>query len=237
LIYQVSQRNKLKKFADILRFPNVYENFHPLNPFLQNGDDKELVMKGKWNTEHFKRKAKICLELACGRGEYSLALASKYPETHFIGVDIKGARIWQGARQALDDEMNNVAFLRTRIENIAAFFEKAEVDEMWITFPDPFLRESKENRRLTSHNFLNRYMNFLDPENQIHLKTDSPELYEFTLESLATFEKSTILEHYDDIYALPDLPNPDLIFQTYYERKHLSDNKTIKYVRFHLDID
>lgn len=233
----MSQRNKLKKFADILRFPNVYENFHPLSPHLQNGEKKELVMKGKWNSDHFDREAKICLELACGRGEYTLALGDKYPDRHFIGLDIKGARIWQGAKKALDDELTNVAFLRTRIENIGSFFDKSEVEEIWITFPDPFLRDSKENRRLTSHNFLNRYLHFLHPENQIHLKTDSSELYEFTLESLDTYEKAKLLEHYDDIYALPELPNPDLIHQTYYERMHLSNRKTIKYVRFHLDID
>ncbi len=235
--YQLSQRNKLKKFADILRFPNVYENFYPLNAFLQNGDQKEILMNGKWNSDHFKKEAKLCLELACGRGEYTLALGEKYKDTHFIGLDIKGARIWQGAKTALDSGLNNVAFLRARIENIASFFDKEEVQEMWITFPDPFLRDSKENRRLTSHNFLNRYLNFLHSDNTIHLKTDSPELYEFTLESLESYERAIIIEHYSDIYSLPALPNPDLVFQTYYERQHLSNKKTIKYVRFQLDID
>ena len=233
----MSQRNKLKKFADILRFPNVYENFHPLHPHLQNGERKDLIMKGKWNSDHFNNEANLCLELACGRGEYTLALGEKYPDTNFIGLDIKGARIWQGAKHALDNKLENIAFLRARIESISAFFEKGEVDEMWITFPDPFLRDSKENRRLTSHNFLNRYLSFLKPQHKIHLKTDSPELYEFTLESLETYEKARIIEHYDDIYSLSELPNPDLIFQTYYERKHLADKKTIKYIRFELDID
>jgi len=232
----VSQRNKLKKFADILRFPNVYENFNPLSAHLQNGEETEIELKGKWNSDHFKKEAKICLELACGRGEYTLALGKNYPETHFIGLDIKGARIWQGASRAIEDNLSNVAFLRTRIENIAAFFAAGEVSEMWITFPDPFLRDSKENRRLTSHNFLKRYMEFLHKDNIIHLKTDSPELYEFTLESLSIYPAATILEEYDDIYSLPTLPNPDLIFQTYYERKHLQDKKTIKYIKFHLEI-
>ncbi len=233
----MSQRNKLKKFADILRFPNVYENFNPLSPLLQNGDVHEIDMKGKWNTKHFKRNAKICLELACGRGEYSLALAERYPDTHYIGLDIKGARIWQGASKAIESKFDNVAFVRARIENITSFFDKGEVSEMWITFPDPFLRESKENRRLTSHNFLNRYLHFLSPENVLHLKTDSPELYEFTLESLASYNRATIKEHYEDIYSLPELPQSDLVFKTYYEKKHLADSKTIKYIQFHLDID
>ncbi len=232
----MSQRNKLKKFADILRFPNVYENFDPLSPFLQNGAVKEIEMKGKWNAEHFKKDANICLELACGRGEYSVALAEAYPDTHFIGLDIKGARIWQGATRAIEQKLDNAAFVRARIENIAAFFEKDEVKEMWITFPDPFLRDSKENRRLTSHNFLNRYLSFLHTDNQIHLKTDSPELYEFTLESISTFDKATLIEEYDDIYSLPSLPNPDLKFKTYYERMHLEKGKTIKYIRFQLDV-
>ena len=107
---------------------------------------------------------------------------------------------------------------------------------MWITFPDPFLRDSKENRRLTSHNFLNRYLTFLSDDNIIHLKTDSPELYEFSLESLETFEKANIIAQYDDIYNLPELPNPDLMFKTYYEKKHLANMKTIKYLKFHLDV-
>ena len=233
----MNQRNKLKKFADILGFPNVYENFNPLSPLLQNGDLHNIDMKGKWRSDHFKKEARICLELACGRGEYTLALAERYPENHYIGLDIKGARIWQGAKRALDSEFQNVAFVRARIENIASFFEQHEVNEMWITFPDPFLRDSKENRRLTSHNFLKRYLNFLSPDNIIHLKTDSPELYEFTLESLDTFDKANITEHFHDIYSLPKLPQADLEFKTYYENMHLANGKTIKYVQFHLEID
>ena len=233
----MSQRNKLKKFADILRFPNVYENFNPLSPLLQNGDIHDINMKGKWNEEHFKKEAKICLELACGRGEYSVALAERYPDKHFIGLDIKGARIWQGARIAIESKFDNVAFVRARIENIPSFFEKHEVSEMWITFPDPFLRDSKENRRLTSHNFLNRYLHFLSPDNILHLKTDSPELYAFTLESLDTYEKAKIIKHFDDIYSLPALPQADLDFKTYYEKMHLANSKTIKYIQFHLDVD
>lgn len=233
----MSQRNKLKKFADILRFPNVYENFNPLSPHLQNGDKIDIELKGKWNSHHFKKESKICLELACGRGEYTIALGEAYPDTHFIGLDIKGARIWQGASRALEAGLENVAFLRARIENIPAFFDRGEVSEMWITFPDPFLRESKENRRLTSHNFLNRYIHFLHNDNIVHLKTDSPELYEFTMESLSSYPAATILENYDDIYSLPELPNPDLIYQTYYERMHLKNEKTIKYIKFHLDIE
>ena len=233
----MSQRNKLKKFAEILQFPNVYENFNPLSPLLQNGDIHDIDMKGKWNAEHFKKEARICLELACGRGEYSVALAERYPNTHFIGLDIKGARIWQGAKKAIESKFENVAFVRARIENIPSFFDKGEVSEMWITFPDPFLRDSKENRRLTSHNFLNRYLPFLSSDNILHLKTDSPELYEFSLESLESFEKASIIKHYDDIYSLSELPHPDLVFKTYYEKMHLANAKTIKYIQFHLDVN
>ena len=150
----MSRRNKLQKFAELLTFPNVYENFDPENPQLIGLNGMPVDRKGKWKKEHFKNDFPITLELACGRGEYSLGLGRMYPERNFIGVDIKGARIWKGARIALEENLTNVAFLRTRIEQIALFFDPEEIDEIWITFPDPFLRKSKANRRLTSCRFL-----------------------------------------------------------------------------------
>ncbi|MEM1220299.1 MAG: tRNA (guanosine(46)-N7)-methyltransferase TrmB [Bacteroidota bacterium] len=227
----MSKRNKLQKFAELLSFPNVYENFTPKQPILVGANGMEVQLKGQWKTGHFKNEQPITLELACGGGEYTVGLARRFPQRNFLGVDIKGARIWKGARVALADTLDNVAFLRTRIEQIDAFFAPGEVDEIWITFPDPFLRKSKANRRLTSSSFLRAYRNILRPGGLIHLKTDEPNLYAFTLETLDT-ESDFILQYADDdIYAKP-LPTEELSIKTYYEGMHLEAGKTIKYVRF-----
>lgn len=226
----MSKRNKLQKFAENLTFPNVYENFTPRDPQLIGLNGEEVELRGEWAAGHFGNDHPVALELACGRGEYTLGLARMYPERNFIGVDIKGARIWKGARIALREQIDNAAFLRIRIEQIACFFEPGEVSEVWITFPDPFLRKSKANRRLTSARFLDRYRKILKKEGLIHLKTDEPNLYEFTLDVLAG-EKDFELEYRDDdIYRKP-LPLPELELKTYYERMHLEAGKTIKYVR------
>ena len=230
----MSRKNKLKRFADILSFPNVYENFSMKEPQLVGKDGEEVTRKGKWKELHFKNDNPITLELACGGGEYTVGLAEMYPERNFIGVDIKGARIWKGAKQALEKGLDNAAFLRTRIELIDVFFEPGEVADIWITFPDPFLLDSKVNRRLTSPNFLKEYRKFLPKGSLIHLKTDSPELYEFTLETIEEYPHTTLLYEDDDIYSKP-LPMKELELKTHYERKHLENKLTIKYVRFQLE--
>jgi tRNA (guanine-N7-)-methyltransferase len=225
-------RNKLQKFAELMAFPNVYENrtHDQEKPNLeQNGLSYDL--KGHWNEKHFKKNQPIILELACGRGEYTLGLARMFPNHNFIGVDIKGARIHQGARVALAENLQNVAFLRTRIEQIESFFAADEVSEIWITFPDPFLNEGKENKRLTSPPFLERYRRFLKPKGLMQLKTDSPVLYDFTLETIQNDEKCQLLYANDDIYAR-ELDFEALHMKTYYEKKHLAVNKTIKYIQF-----
>lgn len=227
----MSKRNKLQKFAELLTFPNVYENYNPKEPHLIGLNGEEVTLKGKWRSEHFKNDHPITLELACGRGEYTLDLARRYPEQNFIGVDVKGARIWKGARIGIEEKLDNVAFLRTRIEQIALFFEPGEVDEIWITFPDPFLRKSKANRRLTAPNFIKAYRKILKPGGFVHLKTDEPNLYEFSLEVLAEDPKVEILYQDDDIYA-KELPFPELETKTYYEKIHLAEGKKIKYIRF-----
>ena len=158
-------RNKLQKFAELMAFPNVYENrTHDADKPTLVQDGIAYDFKGHWNQNHFKNNQPIILELACGRGEYTLGLARMFPNYNFIGVDIKGARIHQGAKIALAENLQNVAFLRTRIEQIEAFFAADEVSEIWITFPDPFLNEGKENKRLTSPPFLERYRRFLKPK-------------------------------------------------------------------------
>lgn len=224
----MSKRNKLQKFAELLTFENVYENFSFHKPELTGVDGEPVDLKGHWNERHFRTDHPITLELACGGGEYTLALARMYPERHFIGVDVKGARIWKGARKALADKLPNAAFLRTRIELITHFFGPGEVSEIWITFADPFL--NSPNRRLTASGFLDDYKKILRPGGLIHLKTDDPTLYEYTLEVLATRTDYQLLIHDDDIYAKP-LPMPELEVKTTYEKMHLEAGKTIKYVR------
>lgn len=228
----MSKRNKLQKFTELLSFPHVFENFDHKNPSLTGKDGEKVNLKGKWNS-FFKNENPVILELACGGGEYTLALAKKNPEKNYIGVDIKGARIWKGATKSLVENLDNVAFLRTRIEQIHYFFTTDEIAEIWITFPDPFLRKSKANRRLTSPKFLDLFRMILRKEGIVHLKTDSNPLYEFTLEVLNNDPSVNILYVNEDIYAA-NLAHPELAFKTYYEYKHLAGGRSIKYIRFQL---
>ena len=227
----MSKRNKQKKFDELLNMEHVYENPDYEQPQLIHKDGAVVERKGEWCATHFNNTHPLTLELACGRGEYTIQLAEKYPERNFMGLDIKGARIWQGANQATAANLSNVAFLRTRIELIGHFYAEAEIDEIWITFPDPFLRESKSKKRLTSHPFLDRYKPLLKKDGFINLKTDSTELYEFTIEVLAERDDIEIIYHNDDIYAA-SLYMEELSFKTYYEQMHLKQGKTIKFVRF-----
>lgn len=229
----MSRRNKLQKFAEVLAFPNVYENFDSRQPSLIASRGVTADLRGKWACEHFGNEHPITLELACGKGEYTLGLARRFAKRNFIGVDVKGARIWKGAKTALQEGLHNAAFLRTRIEQLACFFTPGEVAEIWITFPDPFLRETKANRRLSSLTFLEQYKKVLQKGGAVHLKTDEPNLYHFTLETLAQQRDFTLHYHDDDIYSKP-LPLPELELKTFYEKQHLLAGKTIKYIRFQL---
>lgn len=231
----MARRNKLKKFNDLLSFSNVYENYDPTQPRLLANETNEVNLKGKWRSDHFKNDNPLVLELACGRGEYSLALAEANPQVNYIGVDVKGARIWKGATIAQEKNLNNVAFLRTRIEQIDLFFDKDEINEIWITFPDPFLKKGKSNRRLTSLQFLNRYKNILKKEGIIHLKTDDPTLYEFSQEQFETCPFIEVLYDRDDIYSKP-LDFDALQHKTYYEKQHLENNRKIKYIKTKLTL-
>jgi len=226
----MARRNKLMKFAEMLDFPNVYQVFDPTQPVIL-GNHGEIDLKGKWAQKHFNNNKPICLELACGRGEYSLGLARLFPDTNFIGLDVKGARIWKGATTALNEGLSNVAFLRTRIEIIEHLFAEEEISEIWITFPDPFIH--KINRRLTSPNFLNRYKSLLQKEHTIHLKTDSIDLYEYTMEVMQSYPGINLMMNIADIYSEPDIWEP-LKIKTYYEYMHLKASKKITYVRFSL---
>lgn len=230
----MSRRNKLQKFAEVFSFPHVYENFDPATGVLVGENGMEVSLKGQWREGHFHNDRPITLELACGKGDYAVGLSQRFPDRSFIGVDIKGARIWRGAKTATELGLTNVAFLRARIEMIAQFFGPGEVDEIWITFPDPFLRNSKANRRLTSPMFLELYRKILKKGGTVHLKTDEPALHEYTLSVLAKEKHTSLLYHDDDIYAKA-LPMPELEIKTFYEKQHLANGKTIKYIRFSLD--
>ncbi len=229
----MSGRNKLQKFAEVLQMPNVYESFEPTNPELTGVGGKKVDLTGRWGADHFGNDHPITLELACGRGEYTLDLARQYPDRNFIGVDIKGARIWRGAKNALVEGLENAAFLRTRIEVISRFFGTGEVSELWITFPDPFLKKGKENRRLTAAQFLRQYRQILQPDGVVHLKTDSRELYDWTHETFAEQPTVDVLYHDADIDAQP-YPLPELATRTYYEKIHRDLGKPITYTRFRI---
>ena len=228
----MAKRNKLQKFAELASIPFVFQCFSYDDKQLYNHENEVVDLKGQWGQKVFTNDKPIVLELACGRGEYSVALADTYPDKNFIGVDIKGARLWKGATIAQRQNLNNIAFLRCRIELIESFFAQEEISEVWITFPDPFLRDSKENRRLTSLPFLNRYKNILKPDAICHLKTDNTPLYEFSLESLTAFG-ADIIYHNNDIYS-EELYCPELEIKTYYEKMHLANGLKIKYIRWTL---
>ncbi|MBK7797020.1 MAG: tRNA (guanosine(46)-N7)-methyltransferase TrmB [Saprospiraceae bacterium] len=228
----MGKRTKLEKFAENLQLPNVFENFEFKLPALYKSLGEKVDFKGTWKSAYFQNAKPLVIELACGRGEYSCALAARYPEKNFIGIDIKGARIWEGAKKAMDKQLHNVCFVRSRIELLAAFFSPSEVDELWITFPDPFLKKSRSNKRLTSSPFLDLYTSYLKPSALLHLKTDDDTLYQFSLETISSHPGFKILLHHHDIYQseLPGIEDMDI--RTYYEKKHLLAGKSIKYIRF-----
>lgn len=211
-------QNKLQRFADIKTFENVLER--PPN------------MVGQWNI-FFKNNNPIILELACGKGEYTVELGRLYPNCNFIGVDIKGNRLWIGAKQALAENITNIAFLRTEIEKIDQYFGKDEVNEIWITFPDPQLRNSKAKKRLTHHNFLRLYQKIVIKNGIVHLKTDSPQLYYFTKHVIRVFEL-TILQDIDDIYTQSNIPST-LNIKTYYESLDIAKSNRVYYLSFKID--
>lgn len=218
-------KRKLQRFRDIKQFDNV------VDIEIANILNKDFVLKSKWKSDFFKNSNPIVLELACGKGEYSVGLAQKFPEKNFIGIDKKGARIWVGAKYALDKHLNNVAFIRTRIELLDSFFSENEVDEIWITFPDPQLKSNK--KRLTSERFLNLYRKFLKQNGIIHLKTDSKRMFDFTNEII----KYNNLELLFSTLNI-DNPNPysDILnIRTNYEKIFLEKGKSIKYLKFALN--
>ncbi|HNR68726.1 MAG TPA: tRNA (guanosine(46)-N7)-methyltransferase TrmB [bacterium] len=212
-------KKKLIHFAEFESFPNTRT--------------QPTGMKGHWRTHFFHNDHPIVLELACGRGEYTIALAQRCPDKNFIGVDRKGARMWAGARQALEESLANVGFLRITIETIENFFGRHEVDEIWILFPDPYPKQAKAQKRLTSSRFLRAYQRILRPDGVIHLKTDDDGLYSYTKNLLLKQGHAIDLDTAD---VMREYPNDEILrLSTYYQDRHLKSGKTIKYLRFRLN--
>ncbi|MDH6535737.1 tRNA (guanosine(46)-N7)-methyltransferase TrmB [Parabacteroides sp. 52] len=215
-------KNKLAKFEDMAGYPHVFQ--YPFNALQEKG----FAMKGEWHKSFFRNDHPIVLELGCGKGEYTVGLGKLFPEKNFIGIDIKGARMWSGAKESMEAGMKNVAFLRTSIELIAHFFAPGEVSEIWITFPDPQMK--KVNKRLTSTRFMGLYREILSENGIIHLKTDSHFMYTYTRE-MVKVNRYPVLFETDDLYH-SGLTDSLLSIQTYYEQQWLDRGLNIKYIRF-----
>jgi len=211
-------KDKLKRFAEIAAFSNVLQL------------DAGKILKGDWGIGFFKNNNPLVLELACGKGEYTVNLARMFPEKNFIGVDYKGNRIWRGAKTAPEEKISNVAFLRIQIEAILDYFIPGEIDEIWITFPDPQPQLSREKKRLTAPRFLNMYQGLLRPGGFINLKTDNDGLYNYTAGKINEYGLKLHIntpDLYHSVYA-----DEVLSIKTYYEKKYLKDNKNINYLKF-----
>ncbi len=222
----MGSKNKLKRFRENDTFKNVIQ---PTREQLTSG---EFHLKGTWNS-YFKNSNPIVVELGCGKGEYSVGLAKRFPEKNFIGIDIKGARFWRGAKTAIEENIENVAFIRMQIELIEHAFASGEIDEIWITFPDPQIKYKRTKHRMTNSQFLERYKNVLKPDGVLHLKTDSEFMHGYTL-GLLQGAGHTIQYANHDVYKNEGSPEEVTAIQTFYESQYLEQNKAITYIRFQL---
>jgi tRNA (guanine-N7-)-methyltransferase len=219
--------SKQEKFAEFETFKNCFTLFF-------ENISKGFDLKGKWRTEYFNNTLPIVLELGCGKGEYTIGLAKNNPDKNYIGVDIKGNRIWTGAKQAIENKLSNVGFLRTRIDFIEHCFSENEVDEIWITFPDPQPQSTRKRSRLTNPMFLNRYKKLLKKDGLVHLKTDSTSFYEYTLEVIEE-NKLPMIWHTNDLYKNCPADRQELVnIKTYYEKMFTDKGEDIKYICFKL---
>lgn len=223
----MGSKNKLKRFKENETFANV---FQPTRDELVNQD---FELKGNWNEKVFKNNNPLVLELGCGKGEYSVGLAQKYPNKNFIGIDIKGARFWRGAKTAIEENIPNVAFLRTQIELIEYAFAENEIDEIWITFPDPQIKYKRTKHRMTNPEFLNRYKKILKTDGLVNLKTDSEFMHGYTLGLLQGLGHEVLYANHD-VYKQEGSPEEVTSIQTFYESQYLEQNKPITYIRFKL---
>ena len=221
----MGSKNKLKRFKENEIFHNV------IQPDRDELEKDLFYLKGSWNKLYFKNDKPIVLELGCGKGEYTIHLANLNPQKNFIGIDIKGARFWRGAKTALEDKMNNVAFVRAQIELIDRLFAAQEVKEIWITFPDPQIKYKRTKHRLTNPSFLEHYQNILFTEGFVHLKTDSEFLHGYTL-GVLNDDKYEVCYAHHDIYNNSYAPEQAISVQTFYEKMYLDQNKPISYIKF-----
>ena len=221
----MGSKNKLKRFKENETFGNV---FQPTRDELVN---QEYPLKGNWRNTFFNNENPLVLELGCGKGEYSVALAKKYPNKNFIGIDIKGARFWRGAKTAVEEQINNVAFLRTQIELIEHAFAENEVNEIWITFPDPQIKYKRTKHRLTNSQFLNRYKTILKSDGVVNLKTDSEFMHGYTLGLLHGAGHEVLYANHN-VYKQEGSPEEVTSIQTFYEQQYLEQQKAITYIRF-----
>jgi tRNA (guanine-N7-)-methyltransferase len=222
-------KSKLHRFAELETFPNV------IQPPFSDVFRKEHFLKGKWHEQVFRNTYPLVVELGCGKGEYAVGLAQKFPEKNFIGIDIKGARMWKGAKYALEQNISNVRFLRTRIEFLQSFFIKDEVSEIWLTFPDPQMKKRREKKRLSGPAFLNLYREFLIKKGLIHLKTDNLPLYQYTLQ-IVRENGLELLASTNDLYH-SCIADEVLSIRTFYENMFLAKGIKIMYLKFRIDGD
>ena len=226
-------KKKLQRFAEMKEFDCVFE---PENDVMTGGD---YHMKGRWHSDYFANQNPITLELGCGKGEYTIALAGMYPNRNFIGIDIKGARLWRGAKTVEQSGMDNVAFLRMKVEFISNFFAPGEVQDIWLTFSDPQILDHKGTKRLSAQSFLDRYSKILAPDGNIHVKTDSNFLYDATLKAIENGDHK-LLTHSNDIYGngfldFTSAQREILGVRTFYEGKFLAKKENINYIHFQLN--
>ncbi len=224
----MGSKNKLKRFKENEQFKNV------IQPSREELMDNSLDLKGNWSQGFFKNGKPIVLELGCGKGEYTVELARQNPNKNFIGIDIKGARFWRGAKTALEGNLENVAFIRTQIELIEYIFAENEISEIWITFPDPQIKYKRTKHRLTNSDFLNRYKKILREDGEVHLKTDSEFMHGYTLGLLHGGGHDIRYAHHD-IYRNEYSPKEVTGIQTFYEKQYLEKGKPITYIRFRIN--
>ena len=222
----MGSKNKLKRFRENETFNNVLQ---PTREEIFEG----FSLKGKWQT-HFNNDNPIILELGCGKGEYTIALARKNPHINYIGIDLKGARLWRGAKTGIEEQLDNVAFVRTQIELIDLLFGQGEISEIWITFPDPQIKYKRTKHRLTNTEFLKKYHTILKADGVVHLKTDSEFMHGYTL-GILHGEGHEVLYAHHNIYTNPHAPKDVVATQTFYEQQYLEKKKPITYIRFKLN--
>jgi len=221
----VGSKNKLKRFKENETFENV------LQPTREEVVSGEFQYKGKWNSDFFKNNNPIIVELGCGKGEYTIGLAERNPNINYIGIDVKGARFWRGAKTAIETGMNNVGFVRTQIELIENIFSSHEISEIWITFPDPQIKYKRTKHRMTNSEFLKMYKRISKPEGVVNLKTDSEFMHGYTL-GLLHGEGHEVLYSNHNVYKNEGSPSEVTEIQTFYENQYLEINKAITYIRF-----